>query len=677
MPVEKNDDRSPNLPKFSRISSIVLSLIVYVFLFNFLVLPLLRTHPRKVLYSTFIKQVNEGKVARAYINQEEIQYSLKGSGQGQGQTQPQKKSPSPQPSQPNVDQPLDTGKSSQAYVTNRIDANTSALVTLLEQKNVEFGAAPPEQQNFLTTIIGWVVPPLIFVGIWVWALGRMQGAGGGTALTVGKSKARIYGEGNTGVTFKDVAGIDEAKAELVEVVDFLKNPQKYSQIGAVIPKGVLLVGPPGTGKTLLAKAVAGEAGVPFFSISGSEFIELFVGVGAARVRDLFQQAKEKAPCIVFIDELDALGKARSSGQFAGSNSEQEQTLNQLLTEMDGFEGNTGVVILAATNRPEVLDPALRRPGRFDRQVIVDRPDKQGREQILRVHAKKVQLAEDVNFEALAARTAGFTGADLANLVNEAALLAARKAQQLVHMADFNEAFERVVAGLERKSRILNPEEKKIVAYHEVGHAIVGFLMPGSDKVEKISIVPRGIGALGYTLQLPEEDRFLMAEDELRGRIATLLGGRSAEEVVFGKISTGASDDIQKVTSIAERMVTLYGMDTALGPVAIEQTQQQQFLDGQNTRRTVGPVVLTQIDEEVKTIIDNAHKVAQAILVTNRELLEALAQQLIHHEVLEGEKLHQILQQAQAPSGVAEWLRTGKLAQLELRSTGSVTNQTDL
>ncbi len=665
MPVEKNGDRSPNVPKLTRISGSLLSLIVYLILFNFLVLPLLRPHPLKVLYSTFIKQVNEGKVARAYITQEEIQYNLKESDRG-SQHQPKEKSLSPQPSPPNSNQPQDTHKSPQLYVTNRIDANTSALVTLLEQKDVEFGAAPPEQQNFLTTLIGWVAPPLIFVAIWLWALRRMQGAGG-TALTVGKSKARIYGEGNTGLTFNDVAGVDEAKVELVEVVDFLKNPHKYAQIGATIPKGVLLVGPPGTGKTLLAKAVAGEAGVPFFSISGSEFIELFVGVGAARVRDLFQQAKEKAPCIVFIDELDALGKARSSGQFAGSNSEQEQTLNQLLTEMDGFEGNTGVVILAATNRPEVLDPALRRPGRFDRQVIVDRPDKQGREAILRVHAKKVQLAEDVNFPVLAARTAGFTGADLANLVNEAALLAARRAQPLVRMVDFNEAFERVVAGLERKSRILNPEEKRIVAYHEVGHAIVGFLMPGSDRVEKISIVPRGVGALGYTLQLPEEDRFLMAEDELRGRIATLLGGRSAEEVVFGKISTGASDDIQKATSIAERMVTLYGMDATLGPVEIEQMQ-QQFLDGQSNRRAVGPVVLAQIDREVKTIIDRAHKVAQASLITNRELLEALAQRLLQHEVLEGEELHQFLQQAQAPFGIAEWLHTGKLDQLELRPT---------
>jgi cell division protease FtsH len=478
---------------------------------------------------------------------------------------------------------------------------------------------------------------------------------------VGKSKARIYSEGSTGVKFTDVAGVDEAKAELQEIVDFLKNADKYTRLGAKIPKGVLLVGPPGTGKTMLGKAIAGEAGVPFFSISGSEFIELFVGVGASRVRDLFEQAKQQSPCIVFIDELDALGKSRAQGGMFGGNDEREQTLNQLLTEMDGFEANTGVILVAATNRPEVLDPALRRPGRFDRQVVVDRPDKIGREAILKVHARNVKLAEDVDLGKIAVRTPGFVGADLANLVNEAALLAARSNRQSVLMADFAEAIERVIGGLEKKSRVLNEAEKKRVAYHEVGHAIIGALMPGAGKVEKISIVPRGVGALGYTLQLPEEDRFLMAEDEIRGRIATLLGGRSAEELIFNNIvSTGASDDIQKATDLAERSITLYGMSDYLGPVAFEK-QQMQFLDGyQSPRRPVSPRVMEEIDREVKEIVDNAHHIALSILEQNRDLLEETAQELLGKEVLEGESLRDRLNRASAPSEMDKWLLTGKL-----------------
>ncbi|HEY9602132.1 MAG TPA: ATP-dependent zinc metalloprotease FtsH, partial [Allocoleopsis sp.] len=525
---------------------------------------------------------------------------------------------------------------------------------------VEFGALPPDKSGFFTTLLGWVIPPLIFLGIWGWLMSRAQ-QGGGAALTVGKSKARIYSEGNTGVKFADVAGIDEAEAELQEIVQFLKSAEKYIRVGAKIPKGVLLVGPPGTGKTLLAKAVAGEAGVPFFSISGSEFIELFVGVGAARVRDLFQQAKKQAPCIVFIDELDALGKSRGgAGPIMGGNDEREQTLNQLLTEMDGFEANTGVIILAATNRPEVLDPALRRPGRFDRQVVVDRPDKQGREAILKVHIHQVKLATDVDLGAIAARTPGFTGADLANLVNEAALLAARQERESVTMADFNEAVERVIAGLEKKSCVLNEVEKRTVAYHETGHAIVGALMPGAGKVQKISIVPRGVGALGYTLQLPEEDRFLMTEDEIRGQIATLLAGRSAEEIVVGKVSTGASDDIQKATDLAERAVTLYGMSYKLGPIALEKVQ-QQFLDGfSNPRRPVSPKVTEEIDREVKAIVDGAHHIALHILKTNRSLLEEVTQHLIQREILEGEQLRRYLEQVQAPAELAVWLRTGQL-----------------
>lgn len=698
MPIEMNKKQDGKPPQPRNFGSSLLSLLITLFLINFIVLPALRPGPTRVSYSEFLKQIREGKVEKVLIADTEIRYVLKDGSQpspspaaSSPQTSPPPASPPPVPSPsvpsssvpspsiapvapeatnpsasnpspaatkaPSDQQDKQNQRDQPVYSTVPIADNTRNLVSLLEEKNVEFGAAPPNQGNFLSTLLGWVIPPLIFVGIWAWFLQRAQG--GSAALTVGKSKARIYAEGNTGVSFNDVAGEDEAKAELEEIVEFLKQPDKYTKIGAVIPKGVLLVGPPGTGKTLLAKAIAGEAGVPFFSISGSEFIELFVGVGAARVRDLFQQAKQKAPCIVFIDELDALGKARSSHSAFGSNDEQEQTLNQLLTEMDGFEANTGVIIIAATNRPEVLDLALRRPGRFDRQVTVDRPDKLGREAILRVHAKKVQLDEDVDLGTIAVRTPGFSGADLANLINESALLAARKNQTVVKMADLNEAIERVIAGLERKSRVLNPLERKIVSYHEVGHAIVGYLMPGSNRVEKISIVPRGVGALGYTLQLPEEDRFLMAEDEIRGRIATLLGGRSSEEVVFGKVSTGASDDIQKATEMAERMVTIYGMDSKLGPVAFERLQ-QQFLSPNSTRRPISPEVTALIDREVQRIIDSAHQIAQSILRLNSDLLEEIAQTLLQDEVLEGERLQNYLQRAVAPAEMAEWLQSGQI-----------------
>jgi cell division protease FtsH len=560
---------------------------------------------------------------------------------------------------PDPNAPASDTQRPQVYTTTPVAIDLD-LPKILRENGVEFGAPPPNNNGWIGTLLSWVVPPLIFFGIWGWLLNR-QGGGGPAALTVGKSKARIYSEGSTGVKFTDVAGVDEAKAELQEIVDFLKNADKYTRLGAKIPKGVLLIGPPGTGKTLLAKAIAGEAGVPFFSISGSEFIELFVGVGASRVRDMFEQAKQKSPCIVFIDELDALGKSRAGNGMFGGNDEREQTLNQLLTEMDGFDANTGVIIIAATNRPEVLDPALRRPGRFDRQVLVDRPDKIGRESILKVHARNVKLAEDVDLGTIAIRTPGFAGADLANLVNEAALLAARNNRESVTMADFNEAIERVIAGLEKRSRVLNDQEKKRVAYHEVGHAIIGALMPGAGKVEKISIVPRGVGALGYTLQLPEEDRFLMSEDEIRGRIATLLGGRSAEELIFNNIvSTGASDDIQKATDLAERMVTLYGMSDYLGPVAFEKPQ-GQFLEGYGSpRRAVSPKVTEEIDNEVKDTVERAHHIALAILDKNRDLLEETAQDLLNKEVLEGEALRDRLNRAIAPAEMSSWLMTGNL-----------------
>jgi cell division protease FtsH len=609
----------PQLPRSRQIGNILL-LISGLFLLGNLVLPyFLGPQIPQVPYSIFIDQVQDGKVERAYVGQDQIRYQLKGEGNQQGQ------------------------------VLSTTPIFDLELPTRLENKGVEFAAAPLARGNWFTTLLGWIVPPLIFVAILQFFAGRFGGGGPQGALSFTKSKAKVYVEGEAAkTTFADVAGVEEAKTELVEIVDFLKNPQRFTNIGARIPKGVLLVGPPGTGKTLLAKAVAGEANVPFFSISGSEFVELFVGAGAARVRDLFEEAKKKAPCIVFIDELDAIGKSRAGNGFYGGNDEREQTLNQLLTEMDGFAAsNTTVIVLAATNRPESLDAALLRPGRFDRQVLVDRPDLSGREAILNIYAQKVKLGNDIDLHAIAARTPGFAGADLANLVNEAALLAARERRETVLQEDFAEAIERVVAGLEKKSRVLNEKEKTIVAYHEVGHAIVGGLMPGSGKVEKISIIPRGMAALGYTLQLPTEDRFLMDEAELRGQIATLLGGRSAEEIVFGSITTGAANDLQRATDLAERMVTTYGMSKVLGPLAYEKGQQNNFLgDGamMNPRRMVSDDTAKAIDEEVKEIVETAHQQALDILNNNRDLLEKIAQQILETEVIEGEKLHNLLNQ---------------------------------
>ncbi|MEM7715746.1 MAG: ATP-dependent zinc metalloprotease FtsH [Cyanobacteria bacterium P01_A01_bin.68] len=632
MPIDTKNKSPIKPPKMRQFGSSLFILLTLLLLLNFIVPSFSGPQYPQTPYSEFIAQVQQGNVKRAIIGSDRIQYVLS----------------------PNNVYGSDIDK---VFTTTPVALDLD-LPKILRENNVEFAAPPPDQNAWIGTLLSWVIPPLIFFGIWGFFMRRQ----GGAALTVGKSKAKIFSEGSTGVKFSDVAGVDEAKTELEEIVDFLRNADKYTRLGAKIPKGALLVGPPGTGKTLLAKAIAGEAGVPFFSISGSEFIELFVGVGAARVRDLFEQAKKQSPCIVFIDELDALGKSRGGANgFMGGNDEREQTLNQLLTEMDGFDANTGVIIIAATNRPEVLDPALRRPGRFDRQIVVDRPDKIGREAILRVHARNVKLTEDVDLGIVAVRTPGFAGADLANLVNEAALLAARQNRDGVTLADFNEAIERLVAGLEKRSRVLNETEKKTVAYHEVGHAIVGALMPGTGRVEKISVVPRGVGALGYTIQMPEEDRFLMIEDEIRGRIATLLGGRSAEEIIFGKVSTGASDDIQKTTELAERAVTLYGMSNKLGPIAFEKMQ-QQFIEGYgNPRRNVSSEVAKVIDTEVKQMVDNAHHIALSILDKNRELLEETAMELLQKEILEGEKLRERLRKAVAPEELEEWLRTGQLS----------------
>jgi cell division protease FtsH len=513
------------------------------------------------------------------------------------------------------------------------------------------------ESTFLRDILSWVLPVLIFFGLWAFLMRRMAARGGlgGGLMQIGKSKAKVYVEADTGVSFKDVAGVDEAKDELREVVEFLKNPDEYGRLGGRMPKGVLLVGPPGTGKTLLAKAVAGEAKVPFFSISGSEFVEMFVGVGAARVRDLFSQAREKAPAIIFIDELDALGRARGIGGLTGGHDEKEQTLNQLLVELDGFDSSIGVVLLAATNRPEILDSALLRAGRFDRQVLVDRPDKAGRVQILKVHARKIKLAPDADAEKVAALTPGFTGADLANLVNEAALLATRRRADAVTMADFNNAIERIVAGLEKRNRLLNPKEREVVAYHEMGHALVAMALPGVDPVHKVSIIPRGVGALGYTIQRPTEDRFLMTKEELENKMAVLLGGRAAELIVFGHLSTGASDDLARVTDIARSMVTRYGMSEKLGNVALEKDE-RSFLSpnplGNGAReRSYSDETAAAIDDEVRTLVQGVMDRTVALLTERRGLLETTARRLLEKETIDEAELLELVPDGSArPAG---------------------------
>ena len=494
------------------------------------------------------------------------------------------------------------------------------------------------QNTFFRDLLSWVLPAVIFFGIWFFLVRKFaekSGLGGGF-MSIGKSKAKVYVETDTKTTFEDVAGVDEAKDELREIVSFLKDPKSYGRLGGRMPHGVLLVGPPGTGKTLLARAVAGEAGVPFFSISGSEFVEMFVGVGAARVRDLFEQARLKAPAIIFIDELDALGKARGASPMGGHD-EKEQTLNQLLVEMDGFDPSLGIVLIAATNRPEILDPALLRAGRFDRQVLVDRPDKLGRVQILRVHMKKIQFAPDADPESIAALTPGFSGADLANLVNEAALVATRRNADAVGMQDFTAGVERIVAGLEKKNRLLNPREREVVANHELGHAMVAMAIAGSDPIHKISIIPRGIGALGYTIQRPTEDRYLMTKDELSNKMAVLLGGRAAETVVYGHLSTGASDDLAKVTDIARSMVMRYGMGEKLGSVSYE-GERQTFLGQNMNERNYSEETAREIDTEERALVQAAFERAVAILSANRALLDDWAKRLLVKETLVEDEL---------------------------------------
>ena len=516
------------------------------------------------------------------------------------------------------------------FVTTRVEPD---LAEVLDKHNVVYTGVV--QSTWVRDLLSWIVPTAIFAGIWLFVIRRMGSSMGSGLMSIGKSHAKVFVEKETKVTFDDVAGVDEAKEELVEIINFLKNPVDYGRLGGRVPKGILLVGPPGTGKTLLARAVAGEAGVPFFSISGSEFVEMFVGVGAARVRDLFEQARQMAPAIIFIDELDALGRARGAYGLGGGHDEKEQTLNQLLAELDGFDSSSGIVLLAATNRPEILDPALLRAGRFDRQVLVDRPDKIGREQILTVHAKKVKLNMDVKIEQIAALTPGFTGADLANLINEATLLATRRAATSVTMDDFNNAIERIVAGLEKRNRLLNPEERRVVAFHELGHTMVALALPGTDEIHKVSIIPRGVGALGYTIQRPTEDRFLMTRMELLNKMAVLLGGRAAEQVVFQEVSTGAADDLVRATDIARAMVLRYGMSEALGNVAYER-EQSAFLQPNMPlpqNRNYSEETANKIDIAVRVLVDQALERAINILQANRALLDQTAETLLQTETL--------------------------------------------
>ncbi|HNP30347.1 MAG TPA: ATP-dependent zinc metalloprotease FtsH [Nitrospirales bacterium] len=568
-------------------------------------------HMDEVPYSQFKTWVQEDKVAEISITDKVIHGKLKSE---KGEEDPH------------------------WFQTVRVD--DPELVALLEKKQVEYAGVIVS--TLWKDVASWVIPILVFAAIWFWLLRKMgQGAGGGF-MRIGKSKAKVYIESDIKTRMDDVAGVDEAKVELMEVVEFLKTPEKFTRIGGRIPKGVLLVGPPGTGKTMLAKAIAGEAGVPFFSISGSEFVEMFVGVGAARVRDLFEQAMTKAPCIIFIDELDALGKARGTGPMM--HEEREQTLNQLLVEMDGFDPRVGVIMLAATNRPEILDQALLRAGRFDRQVLVDRPDRPGRTAILAIHAKSIKLAPDVDLDKIAAMTPGMVGADLANVVNEAALLAIRRNRETAEHRDFEEAVERVIAGLEKRNRILSQEERKRVAHHEVGHALVAMSLPGCDPVQKISIIPRGIAALGYTLQLPVEDRYLLTRSELENRIAVLLGGRMAEELVFGEASTGAADDLQKATTIAKRMVKDYGMSDKLGTVALDESVQPTFLKNMESHSTptYSEHTAQQVDQEVRRLIEEQGNRVRDLLTKLRPVLLNGAETLLKAEVMTGEELKAFL-----------------------------------
>ena len=565
---------------------------------------------KRIQYSEFVEAVRDHRVVEAVVSADEVEGELKDK----------------------------DGKSSH-FVTTRVDP---AIAELLEKSGVKF--AGRIESGYVAALLSWVLPILFFGGLWYFILRAQRGAAPGF-LNLGKSRARIYVEDDTKVTFADVAGVDEAKGELEEIVAFLKNPNEHGRLGGRLPRGILLVGPPGTGKTLLARAVAGEAGVPFFSISGSAFVEMFVGLGAARVRDLFEQARAKAPAIIFIDELDALGRARSVSPAFGGHDEKEQTLNQLLSELDGFDPRSGIVLLAATNRPEILDPALLRAGRFDRQVLVDRPDHLGRVQILKVHLRKVRAAPSLELEKVASLTPGFTGADLANLCNEAALVATRRNAPLVELDDFTVAVERIVAGLEKRNRILNANERRIVAHHEMGHALVAAALPGTDPVHKVSVIPRGIGALGYTIQRPTEDRFLMTQEELESKMAVLLGGRAAEQLVFNHLSTGAADDLEKATRIARSMVTRYGMIEGLGHVSYDD-ENASMLGGPFPflpRGDKSDATAREIDVAVRDLVSRAFARARQILAAHQKLLTESAELLLEKETLSESDLKPIFE----------------------------------
>ncbi|MDY2984733.1 MAG: ATP-dependent zinc metalloprotease FtsH [Synergistes jonesii] len=566
-----------------------------------------KTQGRELLsYSKFLSEVNAGSVAKVKIDHEELTGTLKDGGE---------------------------------FTTYILDAST--LPAVIAEKGVEVEIVPPPKNSWITALLTSLLPTLLLIGVWIYFIYNMQG-GGGKVMSFAKSKAKLFLDNRPKVTFADVAGCDEAKEELAEVVQFLKDPAKFTKVGAKVPRGVLLLGAPGTGKTLLSRAVAGEADVPFFSISGSDFVEMFVGVGAARVRDLFEQARKYQPCIIFIDEIDAVGRHRGAG-LGGGHDEREQTLNQLLVEMDGFDAGAGIILIAATNRPDILDPALLRPGRFDRQVVVDRPDVNGRRDILKVHLREMKVEDDVDLDVLARRTPGFVGADLANLVNEAALLTARRDKEKLGMPEFEEAIDRVLAGPERRSRIISKKEREIIAYHESGHALVASKIKGADPVHKISIIPRGHMALGYTLQLPEEDRFLISRQELSDKITVLLGGRVAEMIRFGDVTTGASNDLERATQIARQMVTQYGMSDKLGLVTLGRKQHEVFLGHDIVDdRNYSEEVAHTIDLEIRAIVDGAMNKAKGILTENRERLEEITKLLLEKEMLEGAELDELL-----------------------------------
>ena len=564
------------------------------------------TQAKVMPYNVMRSEVNNGNVTKVRIDPEKLTGTLKSGGE---------------------------------FVTYIVDA--SSLPDFLSEKGVEVEVVPPPKNSWLTALLTSLLPTLLLIGVWIYFIYNMQG-GGSKVMGFAKSKAKLFLDNRPKVTFDDVAGCDESKEELEEVVQFLKDPAKFTKLGARVPRGVLLLGAPGTGKTLLSRAVAGEADVPFFSISGSDFVEMFVGVGAARVRDLFEQARKYQPCIIFIDEIDAVGRHRGAG-LGGGHDEREQTLNQLLVEMDGFEAGSGIILIAATNRPDILDPALLRPGRFDRQVVVDRPDVNGRRDILKVHLRDKKIEDDVDIDVIARRTPGFVGADLANLVNEAALLSARRDKEKLGMPEFEEAIDRVMAGPERKSRVISEKEREIIAYHEAGHALVAAKIKGTDPVHKISIIPRGHMALGYTLQLPEEDRFLVSKQELSDRICVLLGGRVAEMIRYGDVTTGASNDLERATQIARQMVTQFGMSDKLGLVTLGRKQHEVFLGHDIVDdRNYSEEVAHTIDLEIRAIIDSCMNKAQEILTENRERLEEITQRLLKEEVLEGDELDELL-----------------------------------